>query len=433
MMTIVSVLLLSLIGLAAILGGVMFFRRQPSLAADAGRVATPSQHATVSGKVPPDLLAASGFVLASNAAEPCEVSPAITIYRVVATDTQQPATLKVITPSALSQDDHSRRKLEQQLAIAQSLTHPNCAQILASNARAGTPYFVEEWLGEGSLQDYLRVGESLAEADITYLVGQLCDGLAYLHTRKLIHGFVTPGHIRFDSDGISHLIHCGFAQLVGDKASERGQAASASDLYSLGVVAFQMATGHMPFEDSPANAMPSLPKHDPRRFNSTLSAKLADAIRTALNPDRDQRFQNARDMARAFGYTRPFFGMQHATTVFIMPQVAHTASTLQHKPSSLRRNASGLLNLFNESTGSLLAVQPPRTIITRDMVNPNDSMISRYNGELVYEKDVWRLSELADAISANGIFINEQRVTTPRILCYGDVVRVGTTTLKVKD
>ena len=275
------------------------------------------------------------------------------------------------------------------------------------------------------------------KSDITQVVGQLCDGLAYLHTRKLIHGFVSPGHIRFDGDGAAHLIHCGFAQLVGDKANERGQAASASDLYSLGVVAFQMATGHMPFEDSPPNAMPSLPRHDPRRFNSTLPAKLADAIRTALSPDRDQRFQNARDMARAFGYTRPFFGMQHATTVFTMPQASQATGPLTQptpfQKSSLRRSATGLLQLVNEATGNAIEVQPPRTIITRDMVNADDNMISRYNGELVYEKEVWRLSELADAISANGIFVNEQRITTPRVLCYGDSVRVGTTVLKVKD
>ncbi len=442
-LTIVTVLLLSLMGLAAIVGGVLFFRRrQLSLTSDSDPTAASSHHASAGVQVRADLLAISGFTLSNNAAEECEVSPAIAIYPVVATSTQQPATLKVITPSALAQDAGSRRKLEQQLAIAQSLNHPNCAHILASNARADTPYFVEEWLGEGSLQDYLRVGEWLAEADITHLVGQLCDGLAYLHTRKLIHGFVTPGHIRFDGAGGAHLIHCGFAQLVGDKANERGQAASASDLYSLGVVAFQMATGHMPFEDSPPNAMPSLQRHDPRRFNSTLSDKIADAIRTALSPDRDQRFQNARDMARAFGYTRPFFGMQHATTVFTMPQASQATQPTQpthstngtpfHK-SSLRRSATGPLHLLNEATGNTLVVQPPRTIVTRDMVNPDDNMISRYNGELVYEKDVWRLSELADAVSANGIFVNEQRITTARVLCYGDLVRVGKTVLKVQD
>ncbi|NJM41799.1 MAG: FHA domain-containing protein, partial [Anaerolineae bacterium] len=230
--------------------------------------------------------------------------------------------------------------------------------------------------------------------------------------------------------------HCGFAQLVGDRTRDHS-AASASDLYSLGVVAFQMSTGHMPFEESPTNAMPSLPRNDPRRFNPTLSAKVAEAIHMALHPERELRFQNARDMARVFGYTRPFYGMQHATTVFTMPQAAPAAQAMsqaavQHR-TSLRRSASGPLHLLNETNGSTLVVQPPHTILTRDLVNTDDNMISRYNGELVYEKDVWRLSELADAVSANGIYINEQRINTPRILCYGDTVRVGKTVLKVKD
>lgn len=436
-LTLLSVVLLATVALAAVVGGVLFFRRrQLSMTSDADPTSTSAPQSFADAIIAPDLLAACGFTLTGKKADPCEVSPAIFVYRVQAKDSsqsaQQLAALKVIMPSALAQDAGSRRKLEQQLAIAQSLNHPNCAQILASNARAATPFFIEEWLSEGSLQDYLRAGEWLAEDDIVHLIGQLCDGLAYLHTRKLIHGFVTPGHIRFDESGTAHLIHCGFAQLVGDGNRDHG-AASASDLYSLGVVAFQMSTGHMPFEDSPPTAMPSLPRSDPRRFNSTISTKVAEAIHMALHPERELRFQNARDMARAFGYTRPFYGMQHATTVFTMPQAAPAAQAVPQHRTSLRRSASGPLHLLNETNGSTLVVQPPRTILTRDLVNTDDNMISRYNGELVYEKDVWRLSELADAVSANGIYINEQRINTPRILCYGDTVRVGKTVLKVKD
>jgi hypothetical protein len=162
---------------------------------------------------------------------------------------------------------------------------------------------------------------------------------------------------------------------------------------------------------------------------------MADAIRMALSPERDLRFQNARDMARAFGYTRPFYGMQNATTVFTMPQpqvAAKSASSESQHRTTMRRSASGVLQLVNQATGSTLMLQPTRTILTRDLVNPADSMISRYNGELVYENNLWRLSELADAVSANGIFINEQRISKPRVLCYGDSVRVGTTTLRVQ-
>jgi serine/threonine protein kinase len=435
-LTIIFVLLVALLVLAVVIGAVLFLRRRRlASTSDAETLAASAHQNFVGAQASTDLVSALGFHLADNAASECEVSPAIAIYRVLANEGNQPAALKVITPSALAQDAASRRKLEQQLAIAQSLNHPNCAKILASNARAATPFFVEEWLGEGSLQDYLRVGEALAEEDITHVVGQLCDALAYLHTRKLIHGFVTPGHVRFDEVGVAHLIHCGFAQLVGDRNKDP-EAASASDLYSLGVIAFQMATGHMPFEGVPSNGAPSLPKQDPRRFNSSLTPNMADAIRMALSPERDLRFQNARDMARAFGYTRPFYGMQNATTVFTMPQpqvAAKAASSeLQHR-TTMRRSASGVLQLVNQVTGSTLVLQPARTILTRDLVNPADSMISRYNGELVYENNLWRLSELADAVSANGIFINEQRITKPRVLCYGDSVRVGTTTLRVQD
>ena len=365
-----------------------------------------------------------GYSLMSSNGLVCDVSPALTAYRMVAIGTSQLAALKIIDLSLLSQGNTLRQKLEQQLAIAQTLNHPNCARVLGSNARAEMPYFVEEWLSEGSLQDYLHVGEPLPEADVVTLVGQICDGLAYLHARNLAHELVTPAHIRFDESGVAHLIHCGFARLVCKDAPPQ-----ANDLYALGQIAFQMATGK-PLLDFGATPMPQRQTHatpDPRRINPALSEKFAQAMQKAIHTDSTQRFQTPMAMAQAFGFVQLFHGAQDATHVFVMPQ----QNAVAPNKSFLRRAATGPLKLFNATSSSIITIMPPRTIITRDLINSDDTMISRTNGELFYANEAWHLGEFAETKSANGIYINEVRVAQPKQLYLGDHIRLGKTVLKV--
>ena len=365
-----------------------------------------------------------GYSLMSSNGLACDVSPALTAYRMVAIGTSQLAALKIIDLAVLPHGTALRQKLEQQLAIAQTLNHPNCARVLGSNARAAMPYFVEEWLSEGSLQDYLHAGEPLAEADVITLVGQICDGLAYLHARNVGHELITPTHIRFDENGVAHLIHCGFARLLSPTPS-----AQTNDLYELGLIAFQMATGRPAFGPGAAT-IPHRQQQlaqDARQLNPALSEKFAQVLHMSIHANPAQRFQTPLAMAQAFGFAQPFHGMQDATHVFVMPQ----KSLVAPNKSFLRRPATGPLKLYNAVSSSIITVMPPRTIVTRDLINADDTMISRTNGEFFYANEAWHLGEFADAKSANGIYINEVRVTQPKQLFMGDHVRVGKTVLKV--
>ena len=250
-----------------------------------------------------------GYSVLSTQGRLSEVSPALSVYQVISLKHNQPAALKIINSSLLTQKAHRWERLEQQLTLAQTLNHPNCATLLGNNIHAPVPYFIEEWLEGGSLEAYVHTLGPMAEADMmATLIGQVCDGLAYLHARNILHGALTPSHIRFDEQHIAHIIHCGFARLVSDvKPIATGDlpAITRNDLYALGLIAFQLATGKLPFENNEAMAIQkSWP--DPHSLDPSLSDKLAQAIRKALNPDPAQRFQNAHDMARAFGYDQAF-------------------------------------------------------------------------------------------------------------------------------
>ena len=91
----------------------------------------------------------------------------------------------------------------------------------------------------------------------------------------------------------------------------------------------------------------------------------------------------------------------------------------------------GPLKLYNTDNGTVITIAPPRTIATRDLINPADTLISRTNGEFVFDKNAWHLGEAAVAQSTNGVYINEARVVEARPLFVGDQIRLGQTVLTV--
>ncbi len=374
-----------------------------------------------------------GYSWMNTNASPSELSPALAVYQVIALRNNQAAAFKMINPSKLAKKTIEQHSLEQQLALAQTVNHPHCAALLGSNVRAPIPYFIEEWLGGGSLQEWLRRGERMTEAELTTVLGQACDGLAYLHASNIVHGALTPAHIRFDDEGLAHIIHCGFARLVSDVrpvSTSDIAMITRSDLYALGIIAYQLAAGRLPFEHDQVWAIQqgkqAVP--DPRLFNPALGDGCAQAILKSLHSDPAQRFQNARDMALAFGFGHDFHRAQDATRILQLTQEERKGAkkTRHGRPVPI-----GPLKLYNVKTGTVITIAPPRTIATRDLINPTDTLISRTNGEFVFDNNAWHLGEATAGQSTNGVYINEARVVEARPLFVGDQIRLGKTVLTV--
>ena len=87
------------------------------------------------------------------------------------------------------------------------------------------------------------------------------------------------------------------------------------------------------------------------------------------------------------------------------------------------------LQLHNVSTGATCTITNPRTILTRDMIDLNDTQISRANGMFYFQHGHWWISELPNMPSRNGLFINGHRVVDPVIIKATDHIRVGQTLL----
>jgi serine/threonine protein kinase len=380
-----------------------------------------------------------GYSWVSAQATPSDISPALTLYEVVALRNNQTAAFTMINPSKLARQSIDQQALEERLAVAQTINHPHCASVLGSNVRAPIPYFIEEWLGGGSLQDWLNKSdkdELMTDDELATVMGQVCDGLAYLHANNIVHGVLTPAHIRFDDQGQAHIVHCGFARLVSDiKPIANNDVAmiTRSDLYALGIIAYQIATGRLPFEHgkfwSVQQGKQAIP--DPRTLNPAISDASAQAILKSLHHDPAQRFQNAHDMASAFGFGQAFHLTHDATRILQLSQADQKTAKKTPYSSSRRPAPFGPLKLYNTTTRRLITITPPRAIATRDLINPADNLISRTNGEFVCENYTWFLGEAAAMQSTNGVYINDTRVLEPHPLYVGDKIRLGQTVLTV--
>jgi pSer/pThr/pTyr-binding forkhead associated (FHA) protein len=375
--------------------------------------------------------------------------------------------VKYLTRPIYTDNAFFRAKFDQQLAIGLTINHPSCAKIYGGNSQHSVPYIIEHRYSGLSLAERLARRAPLDIGEISTIIGQVCDALAYLHKRNIIHQGITPENIVFDESDIAYLANCGFARLFNEPqrtplgilvgnphylAPEliRGDLPTPqTDLYALGVIAFQMATGRLPFEGN--SSLEIAKQHQetrpliPKKLNQDLPDGLSLAILKALDKDPLHRFHTARDMAKAFGYSQPFVGMKEATGLLYMPaqraapvplpdnlaQVPRDYGVHVQEAQAAARLNSGQLRLQNVANGVIVVVIGQRTVITRELINRADNMISRTNGQIYVQDNSWWVGELPEAHSANGLFVNNVRVTEPRRLKLGDQIRFGKTTLKI--
>jgi serine/threonine-protein kinase len=156
--------------------------------------------------------------------------------------------------------------------VAEMIAHRNIVRTLDRGLRGGYPFTVLEYFGGGTLRDWLLTHDRIPGADILSIAGQIADALDFAHSRGVLHMDIKPGNILFESDPQSRVAlgDFGIARILGAverniTAAEgefvgspgylapevfRGRDAQpASDIYSFGVVFYEMITGKIPFDE----------------------------------------------------------------------------------------------------------------------------------------------------------------------------------------
>ena len=235
------------------------------------------------------------------------------VYQVRNTLTNRVEALKVLLPDLTSASELVDRFLRE-IRISASLDHPNIAALRTAQRVNNQLLMVMEYV-EGSTLDSMMHKARLPLGEAIDYTAQALSALAYAHSKGVIHRDIKPGNIMLTPMGMVKLMDFGIAKLATDrKLTKTGLMVGSvyymspeqiegrdldvrSDLYSLGITLYEIATGQRPFTgDSEYQIMAGHLKaapQPPREIDPTLPQELNDIILIALAKDPAQRFQSA--------------------------------------------------------------------------------------------------------------------------------------------
>jgi serine/threonine protein kinase len=251
-----------------------------------------------------------------------------TVYLALDPRSGREVAIKVL-PREMLHDPAFRARFEREIKALVGLEHPNIVTVYDMGDEDGQPYFVMRYMKGGSLTDRLRGGK-LSLPETAGIIEKIAKGLAHAHRKGFIHRDLKPDNILFDSDDNPYISDFGIAKvssstgsLTGSKSigspmymspeQARGEKLDErSDVYSLGVIVYQMLSGKQPYNADTGigvavkhvtDPVPEILKEVP-----SLPIEVDRLIKSSMAKDRTQRFSTPIDLAKALN--RAAFGVE---------------------------------------------------------------------------------------------------------------------------
>jgi serine/threonine protein kinase len=245
-----------------------------------------------------------------------------TVYKGFQPSLHRFVAIKVL-PEFLAADPTFRTRFEQEAVAIARLRHPNILTVYDHGEEDGVAYIVTEFIEGGTLADQL--GKSLPADYVAQVLGPIASALDYAHARGVVHRDLKPTNILLASDGTPILGDFGLAlmmtasqqrltqsgtilgtpEYMSPEQCEGADVTPSADIYALGVIAYEMLTGRVPFSAStPAAVLVAQIKNvlpSPRQLNPELSSAVELALLKALAKAPADRFRTAGGFVRELG------------------------------------------------------------------------------------------------------------------------------------
>jgi eukaryotic-like serine/threonine-protein kinase len=241
-----------------------------------------------------------------------------TVFKGTDTVLGRPVAVKVLSPQYAG-DANFVTRFRREAQSAARLNHPNLVSVYDTGTDDGVHFIVMEYVDAKTLADYLAGGGRIMPERAIEIAQAVCDALSVAHAHGIIHRDIKPANIMITSKGDVKVTDFGIARVISAAdtlaqtaavlgtasylSPEQAQSQSMdqrSDIYSLGVVLYEMVTGRPPFSgDSPVMVAS---KHvleqptPPATLNSDVSPALEAVIMKAMSKNPDNRYQDADEM-----------------------------------------------------------------------------------------------------------------------------------------
>ncbi|MGD8540143.1 MAG: protein kinase [Candidatus Aminicenantes bacterium] len=236
------------------------------------------------------------------------------VYRVEDTKLKQEVALKLIKPE-IAQDKKTIERFRNELKIARDIRHKNVCGMYDLGEEQGSHYITMEYVAGEDLKGMIRMMGQLGTGKALSIAKQVCEGLEEAHRLGVVHRDLKPSNIMIDKNGNARIMDFGIARSLESKGItgvgvmigtpeymspeqvEGKDVDRRSDVYSLGVILYEMVTGRVPFEgDTPftigVKHKSEIPR-DPKEWNAQIPEDLSRVIMRCLEKDKEKRYQSA--------------------------------------------------------------------------------------------------------------------------------------------
>ena len=219
----------------------------------------------------------------------------------------------------VAMDSQSRRRFRTEYQAVGMLSHPNIRAVYDVVSSGDTEYIVMEYVEGINLKQYLKKKGALSWKETLHFSTQIAKALSHAHSKGIIHMDIKPQNIMLPRDGTAKVADFGIAQL-GDTSEDqddseeavgsihyispeqaRGEAVDArSDIYSLGVVMYEMLTGKLPFDGESVAEVAvkhfTVVPEAPTAINPEIPPELEEITLHAMQPDPNERYHSIDEM-----------------------------------------------------------------------------------------------------------------------------------------
>ncbi len=244
------------------------------------------------------------------------------VYRALDTKTGEEVAIKLIRPD-IADDPRTRERFVNEIKLAHRVSHRNIGKMYHLGVDRGLHFITLEYVPGEDLKSFIRRSRRLDIGTVVAIAKQVCSGLSEAHDAGIIHRDLKPGNIMIDKEGNAKILDFGIARAVGTRGVtaegsvigtpeymspeqvEGGESDRRSDIYSFGVILFEMVTGRLPFDAETPFAVAF--KHQserpprPEGLNPQTPAGLSAVILKCLEKDPAARYQTTDEICRDLG------------------------------------------------------------------------------------------------------------------------------------
>jgi len=222
-----------------------------------------------------------------------------------------------VLPESLAENSHALKNFMREAKAAAQLNHPGIVTVYDTGEQDGRYYIAMEYVNGTTLKEILRRRGVISPPGILHILVQICEALAYAHENRVVHRDIKSANTMWTRDKKAKIMDFGLARVVEEARNHTTVVSGTpyymspeqtlgrnidhrTDIYSLGVTIFEMATGTVPFKEG------NIPYHhvhtpppDVRELRAELPAGLAAVVSRCMKKEPEARYQSAREILSA--------------------------------------------------------------------------------------------------------------------------------------